>query len=46
VLRNLFALVGLAVVGMKAAEWYVRFQELEEENAALKRRVRGSGDAH
>lgn len=35
-LRNLFALVGVAVVGAKAAEWYVRFQELEEENAHLR----------
>lgn len=38
-LKNLFALVGVAVVGMKAAELYVRFQELEDENAALKRQV-------
>lgn len=38
-LRNIFALVGVAVVGMKAAEWYVRFQELEEESAALKRQA-------
>lgn len=36
-LRNLFALVGVTVVGMKVAEWYVRFQELEEENAELRR---------
>lgn len=38
-LRNLFALVGVAVVGAKAAAWYVRFQELEEENVELKRQV-------
>ncbi|HEY4530677.1 MAG TPA: hypothetical protein VIG97_10205 [Luteimonas sp.] len=38
-LKNLFALVGVAVVGAKAAEWYMRFQELEEENAELKRQA-------
>lgn len=36
-LRNLFALVGVGVVGVKVAEWYVRFQELEAENAELRR---------
>lgn len=38
-LRNIFALVGVVVVGMRAAEWYARFQELQEENAALKRQA-------
>jgi len=39
VLKNLFALVGVTVVGVKVAEWYVRFQELEEENTELKRQA-------
>ena len=39
-LKNLFALVGVTVVGVKVAEWYVRFQELEEENVELRRQAR------
>jgi heme/copper-type cytochrome/quinol oxidase subunit 3 len=39
-LRNLFAMVGVAFVMMKAAEWYECFAELEEENEALKRKLK------
>lgn len=44
-LKNVFALVGVVVVGMKAAEWYGRHLELEEENERLRRQrdLRGEG---
>ena len=35
-LKNVFALVGVVVVGMKAAEWYGRHLELVEENERLR----------
>lgn len=35
-LKNVFALVGVVVVGMKAAEWYARHLELVEENERLR----------
>lgn len=31
-LKNLFALIGVAVVTAKAAEWYMDYRALREEN--------------
>jgi len=43
-LKNVFALVGVVVVGMKAAEWYGRHLELVEENELLRRQQGGRGE--
>lgn len=44
-LKNLFALVGVAVVTKKVADWYMAYRTLQEENRELKAERRGSQQA-
>ena len=43
-LKNVFALGGVVVVGMTAAEWYGRHLELVEENERLRAAQGGQGE--
>lgn len=35
-LKNIFALIGAAVVTAKTAKWYMEYRELQEDNDELK----------
>jgi hypothetical protein len=44
-LKNLFALIGVAVAIKKIGDWYMDYQALQEENRELKAECRGRQEA-
>lgn len=44
-LKNLFALIGVAVVVKKVGDWYMDYCELQEENRELKAERKGRQEA-
>lgn len=44
-LKNLFALIGVAVAIKKVGDWYMDYQALQEEDRELKAECRGRQEA-
>ena len=44
-LKNLFAVIGVAVAIKKFGDWYMDYQDLQAENAELKAERRGRQEA-